>query len=188
MGDFSSLSDPIINITIMFLIICGGIDFIVLADLLTNKGKTFKLHTKIVLQVSAILILVGAALIFIIEFANPKTLGPLPLGTKVLAAFFQSVTPRTAVFNTINIAGMYDTTLLSMIGLMFIGASPGSTGGGIKTTTFISIVLSVLSTYRSQPHVVLKGRTLPKCYSESVGYHDFCSIFNLLSCLDPFTD
>ncbi|ODA42267.1 TrkH family potassium uptake protein [Desulfosporosinus sp. BG] len=165
-GNFSSLTgyvgDPIVNITIMLLIICGGLGFIVLADLLGNKGRTIKLHTKIVVQVSAILILVGAVIIFVIEFANPKTLGPLPLGTKILAAFFQSVSPRTAGFNTLNIAGMHETSLLSMIGLMFVGASPGSAGGGIKTTTFIAIILSVLSTYRSQPHVVLKGRTLPK--------------------------
>ena len=164
-GNFSSLTafvgDPVINITIMLLIICGGLGFIVLSDLLTPRKK-FRLHTKIVLQVSGALILLGAVFIFIMEFTNPKTLGPLPLGTKVLAAFFQAVSPRTAGFNTINTAGMYDTTLLSMIVLMFIGASPGSTGGGIKTTTFISIILSVLSTYRSDPHVALDGRTIPK--------------------------
>jgi len=164
-GNFSSLTafvgDPIINITIMLLIICGGLGFVVLADLQSPRKK-FRLHTKIVLQVSGALILLGAVFILIMEFANPKTLGPLPMGTKVLAAFFQSVSPRTAGFNTINLAGMYDTTLLSMIVLMFIGASPGSTGGGIKTTTFISMVLSVLSTYRSDPNVVLGGRTLPK--------------------------
>ena len=164
-GNFSSLTayvgDPFVNITIMLLIICGGLGFIVLVDLLAPRKK-FRLHTKIVLQVSGALILLGAVVIFLMEFTNPKTLGPLPLGTKVLAAFFQSVSPRTAGYNTINLAGMYDTTLLSMIVLMFIGASPGSTGGGIKTTTFISIVLSVLSTYRSDPHVVLEGRTLPK--------------------------
>lgn len=164
-GNFSSLTafvgDPIINITIMLLIICGGLGFIVLAELLTH-GKKFRLHTKIVLQVSGALILLGAVFIFIMEFTNPETLGPLPLGTKILAAFFQSVSPRTAGFNTINIAGMYDTTLLSMIVLMFIGASSGSTGGGIKTTTFIAMVLSVLSTYRSNPHVSIDGRTIPK--------------------------
>ncbi|KJR49271.1 Potassium uptake protein, integral membrane component, KtrB [Desulfosporosinus sp. I2] len=164
-GNFSSLTafvgDPIVNITIMLLIICGGLGFIVLADLLGPR-KRFRLHTKIVLQVSVALILLGAVFILIMEFTNPKTLAPLPFGTKVLAAFFQSVSPRTAGFNTINLAGMRDTTLLSMIVLMFIGASPGGTGGGIKTTTFISIVLSVLSTYRSDPHVVLEGRTLPK--------------------------
>jgi trk system potassium uptake protein TrkH len=145
----------------MLLIICGGLGFIVLADLLGHRKK-FRLHTKIVLQVSGVLILLGAVFILIMEFSNPDTLGPLPLGTKVMAALFQSATTRTAGFNTINIAGMYDTTLLSMIVLMFIGASPGGTGGGIKTTTFIAMVLSVLSTYRSDPHVVLQGRTLPK--------------------------
>jgi len=164
-GNFSSLTafvgDPIINVTMMCLIICGGLGFVVLADLLT-PGKKFKLHTKIVLKVSGTLILLGAVFILIMEFTNPETLGPLPLGTKILAAFFQSVSPRTAGFNTINIAGMYDTTLLTMIVLMFIGASSGSTGGGIKTTTFMAMVLSVLSTYRSEPHVSLDGRTIPK--------------------------
>ncbi|WP_199242504.1 TrkH family potassium uptake protein [Desulfosporosinus fructosivorans] len=164
-GNFSSLTafvgDPIINITIMLLIILGGLGFIVLADLLTPQKK-LRLHTKIVLQVSGALILFGAVFILIMEFANPKTLGPLPIGTKVLAAFFQSVTTRTAGFNTIDISNMYETTLLSMIVFMFIGASSGSTGGGIKTTTFIAIILSVLSTYRNNLHVVLKGRTIPR--------------------------
>ena len=165
MGNFSSLTalvgDPVVNITIMLLFICGGLGFIVMADLLAHRKK-FRLHTKIVLLVSGGLILLGTVIILIMEFANPNTLGPLPLETKVMAALFQSATSRTAGFNTLNIAGMYDTTLLSMIVLMFIGASPGGTGGGIKTTTFISIVLSVLSTYRSDPHVVIEGRTLPK--------------------------
>ena len=164
-GNFSSLTafvgDPIINITIMLLIILGGLGFIVLADLLAPQKK-LKLHTKIVLQVSGALILLGAVFILVMEFANPKTLGPLSIGTKVLAAFFQSVTTRTAGFNTIDISNMYGTTLLSMIVLMFIGASSGSTGGGIKTTTFMTIVLSVLSTYRNNLHVVFKGRTIPR--------------------------
>jgi len=165
MGNFTSLTafvgDPVVNITIMLLFICGGLGFIVMADLLGPRKK-FRLHTKIVLWVSGGLIFLGTVIILIMEFANPNTLGPLPFGTKVMAALFQSATTRTAGFNTINIAGMYDTTLLSMIVLMFIGASPGGTGGGIKTTTFISIVLSVLSTYRSNPHIVLEGRTIPK--------------------------
>lgn len=165
MGNFSSLTafvgDPVINITIMILFICGGLGFIVMADLLADRKK-FRLHTKIVLLVSGGLILLGTVIILIMEFANPDTLGPLPIGTKVMASLFQSATSRTAGFNTINIGGMYDTTLLSMIVLMFIGASPGGTGGGIKTTTFIAIALSVLSTYRSDPQVVFKGRTLPR--------------------------
>ncbi|WP_242975941.1 TrkH family potassium uptake protein [Desulfosporosinus sp. FKB] len=164
MGDFTSfttyVNDPIINLTIMALIILGGVGFFVLVDLQTPSHK-FKLHTKIVLEVSGILILVGAVIIFVLEFTNPETLGPLPLGSKILASFFQSVSPRTAGFNTINLAGMHHTTLLSIIVLMFIGASPGSTGGGIKTTTFVAIMVSILATYRNEPQVVLKRRSLP---------------------------
>ncbi len=165
MGNFSSLTafvgDPVVNLVIMLLFISGGLGFLVMADLLAHRKK-FSLHTKIVLLVSGALILLGTVIILIMEFANPDTLGPLPIKTKVLASLFQSATTRTAGFNTLNLAGLYDTTLLSMIVLMFIGASPGGTGGGIKTTTFIAIALSVLSTYRSNPYVVLQGRTLPK--------------------------
>ncbi len=165
-GHFSSLTayvgDPITNITIMLLFILGGVGFAVLANLYSNRGRKLSLHTKIVLQVTGSLILIGTVIIFVLELTNPLTLGSLPLGTKIMAAFFQAVTPRTAGFNSINISDMYDTTLLSIIVLMFIGASPGSTGGGIKTTTFIALVLSVFSTFRSDPHVVLEGRTLPK--------------------------
>lgn len=165
-GNFSSLtsyvSDPIINITIMLLIICGGLGFMVLRNILAYREKKFGLHTKIVLQVSGALILLGAAFILMIEFTNPKTLGPLPIGTKVLAAFFQSVSPRTAGFNTINLSDMHQTSILAMIVLMFIGASSGSTGGGIKTTTFIAIVSSVLSTYRGDADVIIERRTLSK--------------------------
>lgn len=165
-GNFSSLtayvSDPIVNLTIMALIICGGLGFAVLADLHLHRGKKLSFHTKVVLQVSGVLILLGAGIFFMLEYTNPQTLGPLPLETKVLASFFQSVSARTAGFNTINITGMHDTSLLVLIILMFIGASPGSTGGGIKTTTFISVLLSVLSTYRSKLNVVLRGRTLPQ--------------------------
>lgn len=166
MEDYPSLTayagDPIINLTIMALIICGGLGFIVLADLKAKGRKKLRLHTKIVLTVSGGLIVLGAVLIFCIEYANPQTLGPLPLGTKIWASFFQSVTVRSAGFNTINFSNMYDTSLLFMIALMFIGASPGSTGGGIKTTTLVVIMLSVISTYRSQANVVLKGRTITK--------------------------
>ncbi|MHB8126061.1 MAG: TrkH family potassium uptake protein [Desulfitobacteriaceae bacterium] len=164
-GNFSSLTayvgDPLTNITIMLLIISGGLGFTVLVNIYSFREKKFTLHSRIVLQVSGILIFLGAGIIFMLEYTNPLTLGPLPLGTKVLAAFFQAVTPRTAGFNTINIANMKETTLLFIIILMFIGASPGSTGGGIKITTFVSIIFSVLSTYRSDSHVVIKGRTLP---------------------------
>ncbi|HWQ73598.1 MAG TPA: TrkH family potassium uptake protein [Desulfitobacteriaceae bacterium] len=163
--NFSSLTaysgDVIINITMMSLIFLGGLGFAVLAGIYTYRERKLSLHTRIVLQVSGILILVGAVIIFLLEYLNPLTFGPLPPGTKVLAAFFQAVSPRSAGFSTVNLLNMHETTLFFIIMLMFIGASPGSTGGGIKTTTFIAILLSVLSTFRGQAHVVIKERTLP---------------------------
>lgn len=164
-GNFSNLTayvgDPITNVTIMLMIITGGLGFIVLVNLYDAREKKLTLHTKLVIKVSGALILLGAGVIFMAEFANPQTLEPLPMSTKILASFFQSVT-RTSGFNTIDISSMYDTTLLTMMILMFIGASPSSTGGGIKTTTFITLVASVLNTFRSQPNVVIEGRTIPK--------------------------
>lgn len=164
-GDFSSLTaysgDTITNITIMILIFLGGLGFAVLASIYNYRERKFTLHTRIVLQVSGILILLGTGIIFMLEYTNPLTLGPLSWKGKFLAALFQAVTTRTAGFNTINLTDMNETTLLFMIILMFIGASPGSTGGGIKTTTFIAIILSVLSTFRRQDYVVVGGRTLP---------------------------
>jgi trk system potassium uptake protein TrkH len=170
-GKFSSLTaytgDLVVNITIMLLIIAGGLGFTVIAALYPwrhgklLREKRMSLQTKLVLQATAILIFLGTGVILLLEYANPLTLGPLPWGTKILAAFFQAVSPRTAGFNTIDLMGMHETTLLFMIVLMFVGASPGSTGGGIKTTTFITLLFSVLSTYRNEPYVVVEGRTLP---------------------------
>ncbi len=170
-GNFSSLTgytgDPVINITVMLMFISGGLGFTVIASLnplregKLRRQRKLSLHTKLVLQVSAILIFLGTVVIFLLEYTNPLTLGPLPWGTKILAALFQAVSPRTAGFNTINLGAMHETTLLFIVVLMFIGASPGSTGGGIKTTTFSSLIFSVLSTYRNEPCVVIEGRTLP---------------------------
>ncbi|MDK2822204.1 MAG: trk/ktr system potassium uptake protein [Clostridia bacterium] len=165
-GNFSSLTaytgDIITNITVMFLIISGGIGFVVLSDLYVNRGRKLSFHSKVVLVVSALLIIVGTIGIFLLEMGNVNTLGNLDPLSKFLAALFQSVTPRTAGFNTINISDMRVTSQLFIIILMFIGASPGSTGGGIKTTTFLSIVLSVISTFKGKAHITLRERTLPQ--------------------------
>lgn len=157
----SQMEDPVTNSVIMSLITLGGLGFTVLANLYTYPKKKLTLHSKTAIKVSGCLIAIGAVTIFLLEQTNPLTLGSLPTGTKVMAAAFQSVT-RTCGFNTIDIASMRDTTLLIMMVLMFIGASPASTGGGIKTTTFLATVLSVLNTFQSHPHVVLEERTLPK--------------------------
>lgn len=165
-GNFNSLmsyqSDIITNITLMFLIITGGFGFAVLSDLYTKKGKKLSLHTKVVLYTSGLLIISGAAIIFLLEFSNPATLGGLAPMTKLLATLFQSITPRTAGFNTLPIFAMRDSTQLFIIILMFIGASPGSTGGGIKTTTFVAIVTSVVHTLKGNCQVTIKERHIPK--------------------------
>lgn len=163
-GEYSSITryvgDPIVNITIMLLIIFGGLGFTVLSDLYMHKGKKMMLHTKMVLSMTGILIFAGAILIFLIEFSNPKTLGSLDPMAKILSSLFQSVTARTAGYNTLDMTGLRSTTLLIMIILMFIGASPGSTGGGIKTTTFASVSLYVFSLFRGESFVTFKERSI----------------------------
>lgn len=159
-GEFRSLtiyvSDPVVNIVAMSLIILGGIGFIVMSELTEYRKSKRKLslHTKVVLSATSFLIVFGALVIFIFEYTNSKTLAPLDPVGKVLAAFFQSVTPRTAGANTLDIAGLRQATQFFIIILMFIGASPGSTGGGIKTTTFTTLVGAVIAMIRGKEDIV----------------------------------
>ncbi|BFH60918.1 TrkH family potassium uptake protein [Paenibacillus azoreducens] len=158
-GHFNSLTgyvyDPLVNIVVMFLIVSGGIGFIVMSDLVDyRKNRKLSLHSKIVLSMTGSLILVGAVVIFIFEFTNSKTLGSLNWGGKILASFFQSVTPRTAGANTLDLASMRQASQFFMVILMFIGASPGSTGGGIKTTTFTILVGAVIAMIRGRDDIV----------------------------------
>ena len=166
MGGYDSLTnyagDIVINLVMIVLIILGGLGFIVLAELYVYRGKKFNLHSHLVITTSAILIVLGAVIIFVLEYTNPQTLAGLDPVSKVLASFFQSVTTRTAGFNTIDTSGLRDTTLLFVIILMFIGASPGSAGGGIKTTTFVAVVLSVIANFQGKHDASYRGRTLPK--------------------------
>ncbi|MED1800916.1 TrkH family potassium uptake protein [Brevibacillus porteri] len=176
MGEFSSLTayveDPLVNLVVCLLIITGGIGFIVVSELYDYRNtRRLSLHTKVVLSTTGILIVAGTALIFILEYTNPKTLQPLSTMGKVLSSFFQSVTARTAGSNTLNIGDMYQSSLFLIIILMFIGASPGSTGGGLKTTTFATLVGAVLAQIKGKedviffrqrimPHMVYKSLTL----------------------------
>jgi trk system potassium uptake protein TrkH len=140
----------------MFLIVSGGIGFIVMSDLVEyRKKRRLLLHTKVVLSMTLALLLTGTAVIFIFEFTNPRTLGGLDFGGKIWASFFQSVTPRTAGANTVDITGLRQATQFFIVILMFIGASPGSTGGGIKTTTFTLMVGAVISMLRGREDIVL---------------------------------
>lgn len=165
-GPFSSLSayvnDWLVNSVVTALIIIGGLGFTVLLDLQNFfRGGRLSLHTRLVITVTVTLIVVGTVMVFLLEFNNPLTLGKLPPSGKVLASFFQAVTPRTAGFNTLDIGKFKEATLFLMIILMFIGASPSSTGGGIKTTTLGSLMVTVWATIRGRKEVELYERRLP---------------------------
>lgn len=164
-GKFSSLtsfvSNPIVIFTLALLIIIGGLGFPVIFDIIKNK-KFNKLttHSKLVLTTTLWVGLIGAALILLSEFNNSHTMLNLHLGDKVLSSFFQSITARTAGFNSINLNHMHDAGLLIVIILMFIGASPASTGGGIKTTTLATITLYVYSLINEKRDVEAYGKRL----------------------------
>ncbi len=155
---------PLIHVTIAILIILGGLGFIVLRELKMNilekrRLSSFGLHSKIVLSTTAILILVGMGTIFVSEYLN--SLDSYSFWEKLQISFFQSVTLRTAGFNTVPISGMHSYTIYLMTLFMFIGASPGSTAGGIKTTTFAILIHSVRSTLRGSNKVEFFDRTIP---------------------------
>jgi len=136
----------VLNITVMMLIILGGIGFYVVMEVIRErKFRYFSLHTKLVLISTILLIFVGMIVVLLMEYSNPETLKTLNIGEKIIASFFQSITPRTAGFNTIDTSGLRFSTSFFVMILMFIGGSPGSTAGGIKTTTFSIIAIS---TYR----------------------------------------
>ncbi|MFS0840078.1 TrkH family potassium uptake protein [Paenibacillus sp. 1P03SA] len=166
-GPFTSLTayadDFITNVVTMGLIVLGGIGFIVMSDVMDyRKTKRLTLHSKVVLSATSILIVTGALVIFIFEYSNSKTLGSLDFGGKILASFFQSVTPRTAGANTLDLASIRQATQFFMIILMFIGASPGSTGGGIKTTTFTMLVGAIVAMVRGKEDIVFFRNRLGK--------------------------
>jgi trk system potassium uptake protein len=154
--------DLVVNLVISTLVIVGGLGFVVLRELLKLRGRVkLSLHTRLVLTLTGVLIAGGAIAIYALERGNPGTLGQLPGGQAMLAAYFQSVTTRTAGFNTINIGLAREPTLFLMMALMFIGASPGGTGGGVKTTTFGLTVAALWGTVRGRDEAVLFGRRIP---------------------------
>lgn len=156
------IADPVVNTVIMALIILGGIGFIVVYEVtrhLSVAKRILSIHTKLVLVTSAVLIIVGFLLIFFIEFDGAFL--NLPLTGKLWGALFQSVTPRTAGFNTVPIATLSTITLTIIIILMFIGASPGSTGGGIKTSTFAILLLSLGNILRGKEDIEVFKRKIP---------------------------
>ena len=148
------VQNPVINITIMVLIITGGIGFLTWDDICENKlhFHRYRMQSKVILVTTLTLIVLPALFFFFVDF------GTLPLGERIQAALFQSVTPRTAGFNTVNLPGMSSASLAVMIFLMLIGGSPGSTAGGMKTTTLAVLLGNVVATFRQRDSVQFFGR------------------------------
>ena len=159
-------TNVLVNFCIAFLIIMGGLGFIVVKDIWDKYVKRsrpaaigLKLHTKMVLTITAGLLVVGAVAIFAGEYH--ATLQGLPLRDKLLVSFFQSVTARTAGFNTVNIGSMANPGLFCVMVLMFIGASSGSTGGGVKTTTFGIVLKALVNNLQNKDGISMFKRRIP---------------------------
>jgi trk system potassium uptake protein TrkH len=154
--------DWIVNVVITTLVISGGLGFIVLTEIgRVRQYRRFSSHTRLVITLTAALIVVTTALIWLIERNNPRTLEPLGLGEGVLAAYFQAVTPRTAGFNTLDIGAMLPASLFLLILLMFLGAAPGGTAGGVKISTFSITVAVIWAMVRGTPEPTLLRRRIP---------------------------
>ncbi|MEG4348357.1 TrkH family potassium uptake protein [Microcoleus sp. LAD1_D5] len=164
------ISSPMVNFTVSGLIIFGGIGYQVIMEMYLwlrdrfNKSPictVFSLNFKVVTTTTAVLLILGTLAFLVLEYDNPNTFGALNFPQKVMAAWFQSVTPRTAGFNTISIGQMTESSLFLTIALMFIGASPGSTGGGIKTTTFRILFCCTTAVIEGQEDVECYQRQIP---------------------------
>ena len=158
-GPYSSLihyNGSYVLLVVSALIIIGGLGFMVLFDLLHyHKSKKLRLHSRVVLLSTACLLFIGTLGFAALEWHNPATMGNLPVWQKLNAAFFQSVSTRTAGFNSIDIASMNEISKVLSIGLMFIGAAPGSTGGGIKVTTIVVLIMTAVSVARGYDDTII---------------------------------
>jgi trk system potassium uptake protein TrkH len=157
------VTDGWICVTVGLLIIAGGLGFPVWLELsrLWRRPSRWTLHTKLTVLVTAVLVVGGTGAVLAFEWSNPGTLGPFGLGGKLLAGFFQGVTPRTAGFNTVDYGEMELETLFVSDFLMFVGAGSASTAGGIKVTTLALLALMVWAEVRGDPHVTAFSRRLP---------------------------
>ena len=152
----SYISHPLINITIMLLIIIGGIGFLTWEDILKNKYriKSYRMQTKVILTTSLLLILFPAFFFFFRDFAD------MPMQERIFSSLFQAVTPRTAGFNTTDLTMMTEDGLGIVIALMLVGGSPGSTAGGMKTTTLAVLIANTLACFRRKEDAQLFGRRI----------------------------
>lgn len=158
------VADPIVNFTIWTLVIVGGIGFSVIVDI-NNNHRTLKrlsLHTKMVLIITVLLLGVGFGGFLLLEWNNSATLSELSIGGKLMAGFFQAMTPRTAGFNTIPLDEMTNASKMLTMVLMYIGGSPASTAGGIKTATLGVILFTVFSVIRGKEDTELFNRRVSR--------------------------
>lgn len=156
------VSNPLVNITLPLLVIMGGLGYSVIADIFQlRRWRLFSLHTKLMLVGTAVL-LAGSTLLFAaLEWHNPQTLAALPDDfSRWQASWFQAVIARTAGFNSINLAGMHDSTALAFITWMLVGGGSTSTAGGIKVTTVIVLILATVAFFRRQNQLHLFGRSI----------------------------
>ena len=155
-------NDPVVCITLMLLVVIGGLGFFVWEEVATKRHwHQFSVYTRLVLLTSGVLILAGAVLICALEWDNPETLGLMSTPQKILNGFFQSVTVRTAGFDSIGQAGMTDAGKALSAVLMFIGGSSGSTAGGVKTVTMVVLLLFLGTRARGKHTVTVFHRTIP---------------------------
>jgi len=162
--------NPWINIVITILVILGGLGYQVIMEIFVwlrdriqrrRKRQVFSLNFKIATSTTVVLLILGTLAIFAAEFNNPPTLGGVSIGAKLLLAWFQSVVTRTAGFNSVDFGSMENATLFIVIAFMFIGANPGSTGGGIKTTTIRILLACTRMVLQGKEEVLLFQRQIP---------------------------
>ena len=181
----------VLHLVIAFIIIAGSLGFNTLYDLLSpdmlrerlkKPWLDWTLNTKIAVSVSTVLILLGTIGFFFLEGRN--TLLTYKPAEAIVTAFFQSVTTRTAGFNTVDFSALSDATLFMMIGLMFVGASPGSTGGGIKTTAFFLLAAAGIAIVRGKKSIDVGGRSIPQeLIAKAFSIFSFAAAYNFISIL-----
>lgn len=183
------VASPIVNAVISLLFIIGGLGFVVIAELMNWRSRTrLSLHTRIVLHATLWLMLAAMTWVLLLEWHNPATLGGLEsLGTRLQAAWFQAVTPRTAGFNTLDIGELSTPTALLTMLWMFVGAGSGSTASGIKVTTLVVLLLAARAFLRGQQQPEVFGRSLSDMTVMGAVAVALAGILLIFSCLLALT-
>lgn len=155
------VGNPVVNLVIPGLLIVGGLGYLVVDEVIEGRPwKSMSLHAKLTLTGTAVLLVWGMVVFAVLEWTNPGTLGGLPWHDRLIAAWFQSATTRTAGFNTVDVGAMHDSTSLLFMSLMMIGGGSTSTAGGIKVTTFIVLILATIAFFKRRESLHAFGRAL----------------------------